>query len=144
MPAFKGINPLGLESQHHLRFTTQESLLAYTLTGVVPIKFQGTGPAFTRDTLTFSVPVPELPAGKGLLPVDWTCYVGLNSISNDSTAINAAWAVDAFRIQPPKVALTAVIVEADLAVRDSDGFILRVGYVVQLVGSLADLPAPPK
>ena len=34
-------------------------------------------------------------------------------------------------------------VSAQIAVRDADGFVLRVGYVIHLLGKLVDSTLPP-
>jgi hypothetical protein len=131
----------GFDSQHSLDFTTQEGLRAYTLTGLVLIDFGGApGGQFVRDTLRFSVPIPDLPAGQGLQLTHWAPFVTLNAISNDGTATDALWAVDTFAVTNAGPPLRSIDVAASLAVRDVDGFILRVGYVLQLLGSLVTLP----
>jgi hypothetical protein len=144
-PVFGGIAAGQLVSESYVYFTTAEGLLAYTLTGLVPITFKGTaGNDFLRDTLQFEVPIRQLPIGKGLQLVRWAPFVTLNSISNDGTAVNAGWAVDDFTIPFTEAPMTAVSVKCDLAVRDIDGYVLRVGYQIHLLGSLVDLPGPPR
>jgi len=146
MPEFAGIPPQGYSSQHFVNFKTADGLISYTLTGIVTITFQGaaTGSDFLRKPLTFEVPIPDLPPRKGLKLRHWAPFVTLGSISNDGTAINAGWAVDDFSITNANTVMTSVGVATNLAVRDVDGFVLRVGYAIHLLGALADLPPPPK
>jgi hypothetical protein len=46
-------------SRHWVSFETGDGRRAYVLTGVVLFSFQGAGQDFTRDTLTFEVPIPR-------------------------------------------------------------------------------------
>jgi hypothetical protein len=130
----------GYDSQQYVYFETLSGQLAYSLTGVVRTTFKGTGNTFTRDTLEFRVPIPDLPGGQGLKFDHWAAFVTLNSIANDDISKDAAWAVDSFQITSPETVKTEAVVDCGLAVRDVDGFILRVGYAVSLVGKLEKLP----
>jgi hypothetical protein len=47
---------------------------------------------------------------------------------------NAGWAVDSCRLTGTQEARTYVEVQADIAVRDADGWILRLAYCVHLLG----------
>jgi hypothetical protein len=130
-----------VESRHHVVFETADGMRSYTLTGVAIGQLKGTGQQWFRSGTNFSIPIPDLPTGKGLKLVHWAPLVTLNSIANDSTAIDAGWAVDGFRLVDigPTAIRDWVEVVCDLAVRDTDGFVLRLGYVVHLLGSVADL-----
>jgi hypothetical protein len=135
-----GLSSQGIESPHWVVYRTANDLLAYTLTGVVLLTFKGTGRRYLREPFSFKVPIPELPDKKGLKLVHWAPFVTLNSISNDGPATDAAWAVDDFAVTDTASVLRSVPITTHLAVRDIDGFILRVGYVISLLGSLADVP----
>jgi hypothetical protein len=111
---------------------------------VVKLTMKGDGAQYRRDKLTFDVQIPELPSRKGLKLVHWAPFVTLNSISNDNAAYDAAWAVDNFGLVSSDGPMRSVSVFCHLAVRDVDGFVLRLGYIVHLLGSLGDMPAPPK
>jgi hypothetical protein len=129
----------GFDGQYYTLFETQRGL-AYTLTGVVLVNFKGTGggPAnITRTNLQFTVGIPELPDGQGLRFKYWAPFATLNTISNDDIARDALWAVDNFNVADPQHVARGVTVNCALAVRDIDGFILRVGYIIHLVGDLA-------
>ena len=74
----------------------------------------------------------------------WAPFVTLNSISNEQQAVNAGWAVDAFRmLVSPGDHQSGVTVSCDVAVRDVDGYILRLGYIVFIVGKLVAQPVIP-
>ena len=134
--------PATPSTQYYVYFPTANGLIAYTLTGVVQMLVQGqaTGTDFYRTVFYFDVPIPDLPAGKGLQLVHWAPFVTLNSISNDGVAENAGWAVDDFSVLRPGAVSNSVSMQANLAVRDIDGYILRCGYEIHLLGSIADLP----
>ncbi len=139
----KGLpGPLTLSSQYYVYFPTANGSIHYTLTGVVETLVQGqaTGTEFFRTQIIFNVPIPDLPSGKGLQLVHWAPFVTLNSISNDGVAENAGWAVDDFVVLNPGTISSTVTVQASLAVRDIDGFILRCGYELHLLGNIADIP----
>ena len=128
-----------LESPHHVVFETKDGLLSYTLTGVLVGELEGSGQKWLRFTMNFGVPIPGLPSGKGLKLVHWAPVATLNSIANDSTAVDAGWAVDGFRLLDTTAVRNSVDLACDLAVRDADGFVLRVGFSIHLLGSVADL-----
>lgn len=56
----------------------------------------------------------------------------LNSISNTSTAVDAGWSVNS--VNPYYDSNHArIIMQANLAVRDIDGYVLRMGYQVTVL-----------
>ena len=118
----------GHESQHYVKFVTGEGLHAYVLTGVVLTSFRGSGDHYSRDVLTFEVPIPGLPPEKGLRVVHWAPFVGPALIANNGAAINAAWAVDRFWLVNTGPVIATATVGCLLAVRDSDGYLLGLGY----------------
>ena len=130
------------DSQHWVDFDTADGRKAYTLTGVALTTFKGgeTGEGWLRQDLMFDVAIPDLPQGKGLKLVHWAPFVTLNAIANDQLANNAGWAVDGFEVESPQQVMRSVRIRCKLAVRDIDGFILRVGYSIALLGSLEDMP----
>ena len=58
----------------------------------------------------------------------------LASVRNEHTAVNAGWACDRMRASRGSNGKTHV--EADLAVSDSDGYLLRIAYEVQVLARL--------
>lgn len=133
-----------LITPHFVKYTTGNDLLAYTLTGVAGCLHKGTGQGYHHDTLTVVVPIPDLPDGKGLHLVHWAPFVTVASVSNDGEGDNVAWAVDWFRLTNASMVMREASVECQLAVRDIDGFILRVAYTVHLLGRLADIDNRPR
>jgi hypothetical protein len=100
----------------------------FIYTGVAIFRFKGNDGSWLRDTLTFEV-------GRVFAPgqvLDSLATASLNSIRNENTAVNAGWAVD--RITAPWNPVEQRIkVRADLAVSDSDGYLLRMGYQVTVL-----------
>jgi len=124
-------------SEYYTKFTTVAGEVSYTLTGVVVVEppFQGQGGDWFRERVQFAVPVPSLAKGSQLKLIYWAPFVTLSSISNDRTATNAGWAVDGFGIASPKNLIGETVgVYCDLAVRDIDGFVVRLAYNVHLIG----------
>ena len=126
----------GLENQHHILSQTPDGSWAYVLTGTAVMSFHAAGQDFTRGNIAFSVDLPGLPPGMGLRLIHWAPFVALASITNDNAATNAAWAVDRFQLNDWDRCRPFVRVSADLAVRDADGYILRLGYCVHLLGTV--------
>src|SRR4051812_16843735 len=133
----------GLTSQHFTKSTTTEGHLSYRLTGIV---IYGAAPPrlaegrdWERSGVSFSVPIPDLPDGWFHL-IQWAPFVTLSSISNTGPAVDAGWAVDDFGIEAPQHPIgtgpgsPGVTVFCNIAVRDVDGFIGRLGYDVTLIG----------
>ena len=50
-------------------------------------------------------------------------------------ANDAGWAIDAFRLVGASNLQSAAILEVDTAVRDTDGYILRLGYNIAMLGT---------
>lgn len=138
-------NPSQFESQHYVHTETADGLHLYTLTGVVLLHLRGTGRDWLRGQVNLGITVPEIPAGTGLKLKHWAPLVTLNAIQNDEVANWAGWAVDWFQLAYPAVPITKqVTVETGVAVRDSDGYLLRLGYEVTLTGTFSERPEEPE
>lgn len=123
------------------------------LSGVAFFTFQGVTPDdWRRDSLRIEIDLtgPIQASGRSAPPgrelkfevEQWASYSTMNSIFNAGQSINAGYAVDAFRpIFTSRDTFTRIFdtLEVDLAVRDSDGFIFRVGYHLTLVGTIVDV-----
>jgi hypothetical protein len=71
----------------------------------------------------------------------WAPIASLNSIFNAGTSVNAGSSVNTFAIRQPNPS-EFVSLEMDVAVRDSDGYLYRIGFYVTLVGRLVQVPDP--
>ena len=131
----------GYASQHHLDFATGDGSHVHVLTGIVLMSFQGTSSLdYRRDQLTFEVPIPELPFGKGLRVVHWAPYVAPASFGNEGPPLSVGWAVDGFRLVNTGPVIETATIVCDLAVRDPGSFLYRVAYSLHLLGQHDDLP----
>jgi hypothetical protein len=135
--------PEKVESKYYSWFELPNNRRAYTLAGVAVCTVKndrGEAGRFYRKQLYVILDIPDL--GNKRLKLDhWAPFFALNAISNDGPANNAAWAVDRWTVaQPGGVPInepTQVVgYTVDLAVGDSDGYILRVGYNVNLLGEI--------
>jgi len=103
----------------------------FIYTGVAVFSFKGTGAGWYRDYIDFEL-------GRVFAPGqvrDVLATGSLNSIRNEHTAVNTGWAVD--RLTARWVASESrVMLRADLAVSDIDGYLLRMGYQVTVLARI--------
>jgi hypothetical protein len=138
------VYPDKLDSQYWSYFDLPDGRRSYTLTGVAvcTVHADADEGRFYRKDLYVIVDIPGLAAshaGSQFVPEHWAPFFCLNAISNDNAAINAAWAVDSWEVTQPggtsvEKPLRSVGYTVHLAVGDADGYILRVGYNISLVG----------
>jgi hypothetical protein len=84
-------------------------------------------------------PPPAQPGTYWTFKMDqWAPVVGLNSIYNQDVSNNAGSSVNTFLVSQP-TPMNSVSLEMDIAVSDSDGYILRVGFYLTLVGHLVEM-----
>jgi hypothetical protein len=102
----------------------------FIYTGIAVFTFKGTGGQWRRDRLSFKV-------GRSFTAGQFKKAIAsgsLNSISNAHHAVDAGWAVDqvsAARAPDGKTMLTL-----ELAIRDVDGYLQRVGYEVLVLAKM--------
>jgi len=126
------------------------------LSGVVIIDFWSRQPSWHRDSVTIypdkdlqsviaSAGLPPAPQGFAIrfLAEQYATFGGMSSIFDQDTAVNAGFAVDAF--EPIFDAGTRLVsgIQLDIAVRDSDAALLRVGYHLTAVGRFVQIAIPP-
>jgi hypothetical protein len=109
-------------------------------TGVAKFAFRGTGMDFVRSSVLIPTGVqiddPTFQNFRGA-----TATASLASIANDGVANNAGWAVDSVDVPgffPPPGELTILVY---IAVRDTDGFLLRVMYQANVLLTRAPRPS---
>jgi len=125
---------LGRESQQDMEVAvsgpgTANRLFIYS--GIAIFNFKGTGGTWNWDYIEF-----ELGRVFALGQVkDIVAMAHLNSIKNESTAVNAGWAVDKVRAWWDSVE-QRIKLRADLAVRDIDGYIQRMGWTVHVLARI--------
>lgn len=129
---------LGIENRTLLEVGVTGPEDARTLvigTGVAKFVFRGIGNEFLRSQVIIptgvQIDAPSFASYRGA-----TVFAALASIANDGPANNAGWAMDsaepfvAAGQLPPDGEFKIV---AHLAVRDSDGFLLRIAYQVHVL-----------
>ena len=84
-----------------------------------------------------------IPPGKSLEVLSAAPFITINTIYNGGEANNAGWGVDDFgiRLNLDRRIRPGVHIWAQLVVRDSDGYLYRLGYSLSLYGQLSDQPA---
>ncbi|MGE5672312.1 MAG: hypothetical protein ACM3XM_00285, partial [Mycobacterium leprae] len=93
------------------------------LTGTVAFTLKGSSAeAWRRESIAF--PVSQLTGSM----VKGMGFASLASICNTNVAPSAGWAVDQVRVKHDPES-QSVILEADLAIRDADGYIERLNYM---------------
>ena len=140
------------------------------LSGVVLIDMKGTSTAqWRRETLLIApdlrAPIRfaaqqfgvQLPPGlnesayySNFLVEQWAPFASLSSVFNANVSNNSGFAVDVWRPNPffaaEDLATNAQVsnlfsgIQADIAVRDSDAYIYRVGYQITLIGNIVFSP----
>src|SRR5439155_23488870 len=108
-------------------------------TGVAQFAFQGVGNEFIRDSVVIPIGVfvddPSTFRGA-------TAIASLAAIANDGASNNAGWVVDSVDTPDPPTSGEYKIT-ANLAVRDTDGFLLRISYQVNLMFTKSPIPHEP-
>ena len=129
------------ESQHFSVFDTADGLKVYTFTGNALVTQGGGGEGrWHRDNIAMRIFFPDLkpsPPGSDVRLINWEPLFTKNSISNDGPADNAGWAIDSWALDhKPTGGVQSVTFLLKVAVGDSDGFILRIGYMIHILGEL--------
>ena len=130
-------------SSHWVHTPVANDRHLFTLTGIVIIDYQGfTSNDWRKATLHLGIKFPRdfYPAGKVFKLEQWAPFVTINAIYNKDQAINAGWAVDDFGVEPaqdPKIG-ASVGIWANIAIRNSDGYMFRVGYTLTVSGVFVD------
>jgi hypothetical protein len=144
-------NPDRFVSIHFIGIPLLNQRVMITRSGVVRVAFDGQTPAdwrreelrvfldLTRAIRRVQPRAPQQGFFWALRFEQWAPIAGLNAIFNANESINAGYAVDTFRLDHPQQAAAFTILEADLAVRDSDARLIRVGYYVTIVGTLEEI-----
>jgi hypothetical protein len=127
------VNLDGIESAQEMEVVVNgpgDANRLFIYTGIAVFTFKGTGSNWRKDTLTFQV-------GRTFTTTQFKKAVAtaaLASISNADHAVNAGWAVD--KVTARRASSGKVELVMDLAIRDVDGYIHRVGYEVNVLAKL--------
>jgi hypothetical protein len=140
-------NPGLFVSPHFLVMPSTGGRTYVGLTGVVLVNLKGISETqWRRETFRIILSLQDAAQAAGFprthwfRAVHWTAFATLSSIFNDNVANDAGWAIDAFRLVGASNLQGAAILDVDAAVRDTDGFILRIGYNITMLGTFAPGP----
>ena len=128
-------------SLHHTHFRTADGFENIVLTGVAIIHLQGESQdSWRREQIELGIRFNGIvPRGKVLALKNWAPFVTLNAVYNANVSHNSGHAVDTFGVLNPSWPLDGkVFIKADIAIRDSDAHLYRLGYQVNLVGKFED------
>lgn len=114
-------------TQQELRTKTPDGRDLVFLTGYAVFNLKGTGANWRREDLYMAIG----PQWQDL--DDVAAVVTPASFSNSNHAMNAGWAVDNCRRTTWN---KRILLQSQLAVRDSDGYIHRVAYQITAIGKL--------
>jgi hypothetical protein len=137
--------PDRFSSQYWVHIPVANERHLVTLSGIVIIDYKGiTSDDWRRDRLHLGIKFPTnfFPAKKMLKIEQWAPFITINAIYNKDKSVNAGWAVDNFGLSDDKIA-GYIAIWADIAVRDSDGYLFRIGYNITVSGYFIDTPPAP-
>ena len=103
----------------------------FIFTGVAKFDFKGDGANWKHDFVEFELG-PVFNPGQVL---DTNATASLNSIKNDRESQWAGWAVDKTTARWDSTE-RRIKLRADLAVKDTDGFIQRIGFQVNVLARI--------
>ncbi len=126
-------------STNYIVIQAADGMIHWTLTGIAILTLKGSGSNWRHEEVRIILVLPGT-GPKWVRLQQWAPFVTLNSIKNEKQAVNAGWSVDSYRILDPGASSPSLTVSCDVAVRDIDGYVLRLGYVVHAIGSLEDPP----
>ncbi len=132
------------KSSHWVHTQVANNKHLVTLTGIVLTDFKGTGQNWRRDRIEFALRFPTsfIPTGRWFQVEHWAPFVTINAISNQHHAVNAGWAVDQFGGPGSVKIFNSVGIWADMAIRDIDGHLWRIGYTLTVSGVFTEPPLP--
>ena len=130
-------------SPHHMYSLIGDGKILVALSGIVVIDFVGDGIMnWRKETYQLGIDIRgAVPPDKGIQLINYVPFATINAIYNSAVANDGGHAVDAFRIVSPETPKTTYLVlEVDVAVRDNDAWLSRVGYYLTATARIVDLP----
>lgn len=119
--------PQFMANQHEIRTRTGDGQDMVVVSGHAGYHWKGSGGSWKRDE--FLIPVgPVWGSLQDVAPM-----VTISAISNSDHAVNAGWAIDWCNWSTLSGRL---LLRAGAAVRDVDGYLLRVAYTATCIGRL--------
>jgi hypothetical protein len=138
-------NPAQFVTPHYLVMPSTGGRTYVALTGIVLATLKGISETqWRRETFRILPSLSDARQAAGFPGNYWfravhgTAFATLSAIYNDNVANDAGWAIDAFRLVNLRTLLPHAILEVDTAVRDTDGYILRLGYNIAMLGTFEE------
>lgn len=147
MPNKTSFDDRDLATSHWVKFNVQNNKVCYVLTGIFIVDFKGNSSNWLRQRITFGVPIPDLPRDMGLHIELWAPLFTLSSVFNAQTAVNSGHAIENFDLIPQVAdanhGTLFAFFYADVAAREIDAYIHRIGYNITLTGTIKPLQPLP-
>ncbi len=137
-------------STHYVMTEFGDGVRHWTLTGIADLSGQvrGKGAAWQREWVLLTLMIPGL--GLNTLRVkQWAPFVTLDAVTQDGDPTNAGWAIESFHLMDaelhevpalPGALMRTATLGCGIKVRGLEGCVLRLGYSIQLIGSLEPFP----
>lgn len=136
-------------SMHYVITELPDGTRYWTLTGIADLsdRVKGSGAEWQREWVLLTVIIPAI--GLNTVRVrQWAPFVTLDAVTNGDNA-HAGWAVESFHLMDsdlhevpakPGALMRTATVGCGIKVRGVEGCVLRLGYSIQLMGTLEPLP----
>jgi hypothetical protein len=126
-------------SNHWVSFPVESNKICIVMTGVFIVHLKGSSQSWLNQRIELSMAIPGLPGSTGIHLEQVAPYFGLNAIYNAQVANNSGHAVDSFglasRENDPNFGQQGIVFFVDIAVRDSDAWLYRIGYNITIKGT---------
>jgi len=139
-------NLSAFSSMHYIQTEFPEGVRHWTLSGIADLSAQlkGAGATWRREWVLLTLQIPNI--GQNAVRVQqWVPLVTLQAICNEGDGAGAGWAVESFHLmdgtlhqvpaRPGSLMRTATL-GCGVKVRHAEGYVLRLAYTMQLVGTL--------
>lgn len=131
-------------STHHMVTELPDGMRHWTLTGIADLSnmVNSTDAEWQRKWVLLTLQIPG--AGERFVRLQqWAPLVTLDAIRRDGNSADAGWAVESFHVMDgdlhqipahPGALMRDVTIGCGIKVRGVDGYVLRLGYSLHLVG----------
>lgn len=134
------------ESTHWVHLPAGNGTHLVTLTGLVEVNLGGLAYGeWKEERLTLELPFPTsfFPEDRWFQVEQWAPFLTISAIDNQREGIHAGWAVAKYGGPGAVRIRDGVKIWADIAVRNSDAYLLKVGYTLTVCGSFVEAPSAP-
>ncbi len=139
-------SPDKFSSKHWLHCQTADGFEMIQISGIALTDFKGAqNGQWHREQLDLWITIPAgiIPQGLAYRIVHWAPFITLNAIYDRSHSVNAGFAVDDFWGPGNVTTFGSIHLYANLAARDKDAYLYRIGYQVTMLGHFVESDIPP-